>query len=177
MLIAETERLLIREFESSDKPALSKILGDPEVMEFSSKGALTEADTARFVESCRHSYQKFGYGQWALIEKKSEKLIGFCGLSHATVNGVEEVEVAYRLAKERWENGLSTEAAQKVLEHGFSVCHIKSVVGIVSPRHKASMRVLEKCGFQSFSETHYCGWEARVYRMSDHDWKSYNNRT
>lgn len=174
VVVVETARLLIREFESVDTPALSKILGDSAVMEFSSKGALTEADTVRFIEWCSGSYQEHGYGQWALIEKKSEVLIGFCGLSRATVDGVDEVEVAYRLAQDQWGNGFASEAANIVLDHGFSACNIKSIVGIVSPRHEASIRVLEKSGFQSFSETLYSGWDVRVYRLSDHDWKSYN---
>ena len=50
VVVVETARVKIREFESIDTQALSKILGDPCVMEFSSKGALTEADTVRFIE-------------------------------------------------------------------------------------------------------------------------------
>ena len=173
-MVAETARVLIREFKSVDTHALSRILGDPCVMEFSSKGALTEADTVRFIEWCRGSYQEHGYGQWALIEKKSGILIGFCGLSHATVDGVDEVEIAYRLAHNQWGNGLASEVANVVLEHGFSICNIEQISGIVSPRHQGSIRVLEKIGFQSFSETRYSGWDVRVYRLSKHDWSAYN---
>lgn len=172
MMIAETARVQIRELATSDAPALSKILADPSVMAFSSKGALTEADTLRFIEWCIRSYQEHGYGQWALIEKQSGVLIGCCGLSHATVDGVDEVEIGYRLAQNQWGKGLASEAASKVLDHGFAICNIKSIVGIVSPRHEASIRVLEKVGFQSFSETRYSGWDVRVYRLNKHDWKS-----
>lgn len=173
-MIAETGRLLIREFELSDTSALSKILGDSSVMEFSRNGALTEADTVSFIEWCTGSYQGHGYGQWALIDKKSQCLIGCCGLSHVTVDGVDEVEIAYRLAHDQWGKGLASEAASIVLEYGFSICTLELIVGIVSPHHEASIRVLEKIGFQSFAETRYSGWEVRVYRLSKHDWKSYN---
>lgn len=170
MLVAETERLLIRELEESDAPSLSKILADSSVMEFSSKGVLTEAETLNFIQWCSDSYQAYGYGQWALIEKKSGCLIGFCGLSHALVDEVDEVEVAYRLARDQWGRGLASEAVNSVLEYGFSSCNIEQTVGIVSPRHTASIRVLEKAGFESFSETCYGGWDVRVYRQSKHDW-------
>jgi len=174
MVVAETTRVLIREFQRSDAPALGKILGDPSVMEFSSRGPLTEADSLRFIEWCSDSYQERGYGQWALIDKKSKVLIGFCGLSHASLDGVDEVEIAYRLAKNQWGKGLASEAASQVLSHGFTFLNIASIVGIVSPRHAASIRVLEKVGFISFSETRHNGWDVRVYRLSMHDWKSYN---
>jgi RimJ/RimL family protein N-acetyltransferase len=177
VLVAETARLLIREFESGDTPALAKILGDPSVMEFSSKGALTEADTAKFIEWCGCSYQEHGYGQWALLEKTSGALIGFCGLSHAAVDGVDEVEIAYRLAQDQWGKGLAPEAASRVLEHGFSIRKIESIVGIVSPRHESSIRVLEKVGFEAFSETRYSGWDVRVYRLCKLERKPYNYRS
>ncbi|MFA7605929.1 MAG: GNAT family N-acetyltransferase [Rhodocyclaceae bacterium] len=165
MFITETPRLLLRAFERSDTPALARILGDSRVMVFSSKGAMTEAGTAQFIDWCIDSYREHGHGQWALIEKQSGTLIGFCGLSHATVNEVDEVEIAYRLTHDQWGKGLASEIAGKVLEHGFSNCNLDSIVGIVSPHHTASIRVLEKVGFESFSEARYGEWDVHVYRM------------
>jgi len=173
MAITETERLLIRELGEGDTPALSKILGDPSVMEFSRNGALSEADTAGFIEWCAGHYREHGYGQWALVEKSSGALIGFCGLSRTTVDSVDEVEVAYRLARAHWGRGLASEAARAVLAQGFSELGIEAIVGIVSPRHLASIRVLEKIGFRSFSETRYSGWDVRVYRLTRREWTTF----
>lgn len=172
MVITETARILSREFVVDDTPALSRILGDPSVMEFSSKGPMTEKETEKFIQWCRSSYQEYGHGQWALVENPTTELIGFCGLSHAKINSVDEVELAYRLAKDQWGKGLATEAASQVLSHGFSTCNLDTIISIVSPCHKASIRVLEKIGFKSYSETRYSGWDVRVYRMEHQDWKS-----
>ncbi|MGF1547560.1 MAG: GNAT family N-acetyltransferase [Thiotrichales bacterium] len=156
----------IREFDSDDVLPLSAILSDPAVMEFSSKGPLTEADTRKFIEWCRCSYCDHGYGQWAVIAKASGRLIGYCGLSHAAVEGADEVEIGYRLARDQWGKGLASEAARGVLAQGFDRSDIDSIVGIVASHHHASIRVLERVGFRSFFETRYCDWEVRVYRMS-----------
>lgn len=172
--IAQTDRLNIRELKTDDTSVLSKILGDPSVMEFSSNGPLTEADTEMFIEWCTASYQQHGYGQWASIDKASGQLIGFSGLSHAELDGVDEVEVAYRLAKHHWGKGLATEAVRSVINHGFAHCDMASIIGIVSPRHVTSIRVLEKVGFQSYTETHYSGWDVRVYRLKRSDWERLN---
>ncbi len=165
MFIAETKRLLLREFNSDDTPALAKILCDPSVMKFSSNGVLTEANTATFIEWCESAYKEHGFGQWALLDKSSCSLIGFCGLSHANVDGVDEIELAYRLAPDYWGKGLASEAVGKVLEYGFSTCNIEWVIGIVSCIHQPSIRVLEKAGFVSFKETQYGGWDVRAYRL------------
>jgi RimJ/RimL family protein N-acetyltransferase len=169
VIVTETARLRLREFELHDVRALKKILSAPNVMEFSSKGPLSEADTLGFIDWCIKSYQEYGYGQWAVIEKGSGKLIGCCGLSHATVDEVDEVEIGYRLDKEHWGKGLATEAAGGVLAHGFDALMLESIAGIVAPRHSRSIRVLEKIGFRTFSETRYCGWDVRVYRLSRGD--------
>jgi RimJ/RimL family protein N-acetyltransferase len=172
--VTETERVEIREFESGDIQDLRWILADPGVMEYSSNGTLNESETSDFIEWCVKSYKENGYGQWAVVEKASGRLIGCCGLSRATVDECDEIEIGYRLAKEQWGKGLASEAANGVLAHGFQSCNIESIVGIVSPRHSASIRVLEQLGFRVFSETYYCGWDVRVYHMSRKDWESHN---
>ena len=174
MVVTETERMKIREFDTPDVQDLNKILSDPDVMEFSSQGPLSEAGTTGFIEWCIKSYKKYGYGQWAVIEKESGKLIGFCGLSHVAVDEVDEVEIGYRLDKEHWGQGLASEAAGGVLAHGFDTLTIESIVGIVAPRHRSSIRVLNKIGFRDFSEARYCGWDVRVYRLSRNVQKSDN---
>ncbi len=165
MHVTATNRLEIRAFESSDVKALIPILADPDVMEYSSKGPLSEVQTAAFVDWCIRSYDEFGYGQWAVIEKSSGRLVGYCGLSRTTVDGCDEVEIGYRLAKDRWGMGLATEAARAVLDFGFESCNLESVVAIVAPDHTASIHILEKLGFSNFTETHYAGWDVRLYRI------------
>lgn len=169
VVVIETERAQIREFKRGDIHDLSKILSDPDVMEFSSKGPLTEADTLNFINGCINSYQENGYGQWAVIGKESGRLIGYCGLSQAIVDHSAEVEIGYRLSREHWGMGLASEAVSGVLAHGFKRCNIESIVGIVSPRHSASIRVLEKVGFRNFFEARYCGWDVRIYRLTNKD--------
>ena len=70
MPVMETPRTLIREFEKSDERDLARILSDPHVMEFSSKGPLTGEATRQFIAWCIDSYREQGYGQWALMEKR-----------------------------------------------------------------------------------------------------------
>ena len=56
-------------------------------------------------------YRRYGFGLWATTLKETNEFIGRCGLLPWTIDGREEVEVAYLLAKEHWGRGLGTEAA------------------------------------------------------------------
>lgn len=164
MVIAETQRLVLREFTSDDVDALVEILSDPEVMEFSTNGLCTEDDTRKFIDWCLESYLEHGFGQWAIVDSSSEAIIGFCGLSHVDLNSVQEVEIAYRLARTAWSRGLGSEAATAALAYGFLQCHVDSVIAIVANSHMISARVAEKVGMKIDTYTKYRGWDVRIYR-------------
>jgi [ribosomal protein S5]-alanine N-acetyltransferase len=165
VVIAETRRLVIRALSVHDVPALAVALADPEVMRYSVRGVLTEEQTAEFVEWCIGLHRERGYAPWALVEKASEALAGFCGLSPERIDGAEEVHVGYRLARQFWGRGLATEAVQEVLDRGFQRFALPAIAAIVEPAHTASVRVLEKSGFTSFERKMLHGRDVRVYRQ------------
>lgn len=172
MLIFETERMLIRPLSLDDTPALTEILSDPEVMEYSVRGVCDVAATRKFIKWCLSCYESHGLGPLALIEKESNELIGFCGVSPELVEEIEEINLGYRLAKRCWGLGLATESAHAVLAHTLGVSAFTSVVVIIEPEHGASMRVAEKAGFTNFQKTQFHDREVRLYRMTKEQWSS-----
>ncbi len=164
MIITETQRLLLLEFIDDDVGALTDILRDPQVMEFSSNGPYTEEETWQFIEGCQESYRQHGFGQWAVIERPSGLMTGFCGLSYVDLDGVQEVQIGYRLAQCAWGKGFASEAAAVALEYGFSQCCIDSIIAIIPTRHIASARVAEKVGLKPDSQTIFGNWKVWIYR-------------
>lgn len=164
MVIVETPRLLLREFSPDDVGALAEILGDTRVMEFSANGPCTEDDTRQFIDWCLDSYRNHGFGQWAVVDRLSRAVIGFCGLSHVELDGAQEIEIGYRLAPIVWGQGLASEAAKAASEYGFSYCHIDSIIAIIATRHVVSACVAEKVGFGIDTHTKYRGWDVCIYR-------------
>jgi len=147
-----------------DVGALAEILGDPRVMEFSTNGPCTEDDTRQFIDWCRDSYRDHGFGQWAIVDRLSRAVIGFCGLSHVELDGAQEIEVGYRLAPSVWGQGLASEAAEAAVEYGFSHCRIDSIIAIIATRHVVSACVAEKVGFRIDTHTTYRDWDVGIYR-------------
>lgn len=174
-LIDETARLLIRPLALRDTPALTRILSDPEVMKHSVRGIHDEAATQRFVEWCLGCYESHGVGPWALIEKGTSVLVGFCGVGPELVRDVEEINLGYRLTRRYWGRGLATESARAALAHAFTVKAFQSVVAIVEPEHTASRRVVEKVGFHRFQEMEFHEKAVRLYRLTNDDWRESNS--
>lgn len=165
MQICETERLAIRTLSLNDVPELTEILSDPEVMKYSVRGVCDEAVTRQFIEWCMACYQSHGVGPWALVDKKDYALVGFCGVGPEMVDGVEEINLGYRLATRYWNQGLASEAAKAVLSYAFHQKQLDSLVVIIEPEHVASLKVAEKAGFDTFEVIEFHGRPVRLYRL------------
>jgi RimJ/RimL family protein N-acetyltransferase len=163
-IIAQTERLIIREFQVLDIEALAQILAKPEVMQFSLDGVLSTKQTAVKIQSFLDSYQKNGYGKWALIDRQSGRLIGYCGIAVEQIEWKFENELGYRIDSEFWGQGLATEAAKACLEYGFDKLNFDYVLGIVEPDNNASIKVLEKVGMEFIKELTWRGKLVCIYK-------------
>ena len=152
--ILETDRLLLREFVMDDVAVFFRLISDPDVTRYTGDGgkSLEEARTG-IQERLFRDYEIHGYGRWAVVDKLTGKVIGFAGLKY--LDDVGEVDLGYRFFKEHWGRGLATEASKAVLEYGVETLQLPRIIGIADIENKASIRVLEKIGFQFEKVTAY----------------------
>ncbi len=67
---------------------------------------------------------------------------------HLAALGIEpQVEVGYRLRPAQWGHGYATEAARRLVEHGFEQLALGTIAAIVNVENAASNRVIQKLGF------------------------------
>jgi RimJ/RimL family protein N-acetyltransferase len=119
---------------------------DEDVMRFSD-GVKTREWVDTWLRACHELYQSWGYGPYALVEKGSQAVIGYCGLFFfPDIGGQAEVEIGYRLARAVWGRGYATEAAKAVHDYAFTVLGIKRLIAIIDPSNIASIRVAKKIG-------------------------------
>jgi ribosomal-protein-alanine N-acetyltransferase len=166
MIIAETERLLLRHFHVVDADAMERVFGDPEVMRYGD-GTKDAEWVRKWLRGCLEDYfGKWGFGLWAVVEKNERETIGFCGLSHfADVGGGAETEIGYRLARAHWGKGFATEAARAVRDYGFSILGMPRLISIIDPRNIASIRLAQKTGLSYEKDVIFKGMANRVYAI------------
>ena len=68
VVIAETERLILRHFDLNDSEALDRVYGDPEVMLYS-RGVRTPEWVRERLRQCLEDYRVHGFGLWAVVAK------------------------------------------------------------------------------------------------------------
>lgn len=147
MFLLSTERLLLRHFHILDTEPMYRVFGDPEVMRFGD-GVQTREWVQQWLRSClERYYQTWGFGPYAVVEKQSQDVIGYCGLFYfPEIGGQPEVEIGYRLARSAWSHGYATEAAGAVCDFAFTTLNIKRLIALIDPSNRASIRVAEKIG-------------------------------
>ena len=144
-IIFESQRLQCRRLVSEDLNALTEVYGDAEAMRWVDDGSpLTEAEAKAWIEVTENNYRKRGYGMFALEERATHQVVGFCGLVHP--GDQQEAEVKYALLRTYWGQGLATEAVRELLNYGAGRHGLIHVIATVYPEHLASQNVLTKVG-------------------------------
>ena len=169
-VIAQSARIILREFHWQDLPNLMLLLTDPEVMRFSVTGPLSEAQVQGFLKRCQQKYQEQGYWLWAAVLRGENTFIGYSGLLDQTIEGHPEIEVAYRLLPIYWGQGLGTEAAALARDYAFSNLEVGRIISLIEPANVASIRVAEKNGLRYEKDTTYYHLHVRVYALSREEW-------
>ena len=165
-LIFETKRLLLREFQASDRENLGEILSDPEVMKFSSMGVLRNDQLEQNLLLTIAKYQETGAGFWAVIDKESKELIGRIGLPYLELDGEKFYEVAFRVRKKSWGKGFGTEAALGCAAFAFEQLNQNFVRSIIHPENGAAIRVAERIGMAFEKEGIFHETKVLVFRLN-----------
>ena len=144
-MILATDRLILREMEPGDFPALCKILRDAEVM-YAYEGAFSEAEAREWLDKQRGNYQAYGFGLWAAVLRESGEMIGQCGLTMQNYHGGQVLEVGYLFQKAFWHKGYATEAAIACRDYAFEKLNAGEVFSIIRDTNTASQNVAVRNG-------------------------------
>ena len=131
-----------------DVDALYEIFSDPRVMRYWSSGPLPnrEAAAAMQREIAQHNLSDTQM-KWGLALRDTNRVIGTVTLFNlSTSNG--RAEIGYAMGSAYWGKGYMNEALKALIVHAFDVMNFRRLEADVDPRNDASIRTLERLGFQ-----------------------------
>jgi RimJ/RimL family protein N-acetyltransferase len=173
-VVLETPRLLLRTFRRDDLPLYGALNADPEVARYLG-GPLSREDSDDIAAWAQECYAREGLGLLAVERREDGVFLGMCGLHHQQ-SYPDDVEVAWRLAREHWGQGYATEAATGWLDHGFGVLDLPRVISITDPPNLRSLAVMRRLGmvFDHEAEIVDMGtvFQAVVYVITAEQWRS-----
>ena len=169
----ESQRLIFRKVKLSDYDEWLEFHKNPLssqywIADFESP----EKECEKWYERQFFRYQNDLGGMNALIEKKSQRLIGHCGLLVQEVDHITELEVGYSILPEFWKRGFATESARKCMDFAFQNDLSDSIISIISITNIPSEKVALKNGMRIDKVTEYKRNKVNIFRITKSEWNS-----
>ena len=143
----ECKRLFLRRMVENDVGEYYEMASNPEVAEHQDWDICRNIDDAKKrMEMVNTAFDHKRAIYWAIIEKSSQKFIGYIALKIPPYN-TKKGELAYSLNRDYWGLGFASEAANAVIAFGFDGVGLRRIEAITTLKNTASIKMLERLGF------------------------------
>jgi len=150
MIELHSPRLLLRRWRGEDREPFAALNADPEVMRHY-PACLSRAQSDRLLQRIEADFAARGFGLWALQRKDSGVFIGLAGLRPVDFAApfCPALEIAWRLARQHWRQGLASEAARTALDCAFTRLELEQVVAFTAEGNLASQALMRAIGMHA----------------------------
>ena len=141
-------RVTLRWITENDVDALYALFSNAEVMRYWSTPPLADRNAAsKLLAEIHDGFRRHTLLKWGIARCTDDALIGTTTLIHLDFDN-RRAELGYALARDHWGKGYMHEALQAVIGYAFEVLDLRRLEADVDPRNAASIRTLERLGFQ-----------------------------
>lgn len=152
--VLETPRLLLRAHRYEDLTACIAMWSDPQVVRFIGGRPSSEHQTWMRVLNYAGHWAMTGFGYWAIEDQQTRQFVGEVGFADfkrpidESMRGAPEL--GFALTSSVFGRGYATEAVAAVTAWADVFLPFSKTVALIQPDHVASLRVVEKNGYQVF---------------------------
>lgn len=177
-----TVRLKLMPFSDEHLDGLNALNADPEVMRYLTGQPETREETQAVIARVKHRWATVGYSWWAFIERSSGKVVGAGALQNLRHDMAAEpdpacpVEIGWRLRRDRWKQGLASEAARAMTHHAFDGLKVDELYAVCDPANVASAQVMQRLGMQDVGIQMWYGRSVQTYRIGLERWREMTQR-
>jgi [ribosomal protein S5]-alanine N-acetyltransferase len=141
----ETARLVLVRPQAGDAASIfERYASDPDVTRFLGwRRHESVAETEAFLEFSAEEWERWPAGPYLIWSREDGRLLGGTGFAF---EGDHQAVTGYVLAKDAWGKGYATEALAAIVDVARQI-GVDRLYAFCHPQHRASWRVLEKCGF------------------------------
>ena len=164
LLIACTERTIIREMTVDDLPAMYELYSDEAVAKWVEPLYEYEKElefTKAYIENV---YSFYGYGLWLVFDRKTGELIGRAGISVREIDGEKRCELGYIIRGDRQRQGIGFEVCTAVIEYAADCLMIDELWLCIEKDNIASAGLGKKLGFTLYGSSVCDGKDCCLYR-------------
>ncbi len=143
-----SNRLELRWLEQCNALSLFDIYSNPEAMRYwCTTPWANPSEGTECIASIHRCFSAQSLFEWGVFKTDDEKLIGTCTLAQIDADH-RRAEIGFMLRPDCWGHGYMTDALAALLEFSFKLLRLHRIEADVDPRNDASIRLLERLGFQ-----------------------------
>jgi ribosomal-protein-alanine N-acetyltransferase len=128
-------------------------------------GVRSEEQTCDYMQRFLDHWQENGFGMWLLYDR-DQQFVGRAALRRMELDGQMEVEVGCALLAPFWNKGLASEIVRSLVQLAFVRLGLPDMVGFALPSNVASIRILQKLGFQYEKDIVHAERRHVLYRLT-----------
>ncbi len=174
-----TPRLVLRELRLEDAPDAQVLDSDPLVVRYMSNDVVDESGTraylAKSIAAAQHS-PRLTF-DLTITEPGDDRFLGRVGLRIERPEH-REAQVWFSVRRDRWGQGVATEALKGLLDFAFGELALHRVYGDCDPRNLGSAKVMEHVGMKREGWLRENWWvkgewcDSLIYGLLEHEWKA-----
>jgi RimJ/RimL family protein N-acetyltransferase len=168
-----SERLTYRPLEPADLEAFSALVQDEHVRRYMMDGQIFPPEwSAAHIRASQELFDRLGVGLWLAHDRATTELVGFCGfLVLPEVHAAPEL--VYALRARFTGRGLATEMARASIAEALErKAFPDGIVASVDAVNAASVRILEKLGFERIETRPGAFGDMPLFRLAATDPRS-----
>jgi len=176
-----TVRLVLRPITQDDAEALHQLWTNKEVRRYLWENRVLPLEAVHgIIGSSVEFHGTHGSGFYSVrTVDEPGKIVGFCG--HRAFQSGDgqsgdgqsgdgqsgnETELLYGMHPDFWSKGLGTEAARRVLAHGFTECDFERIIASTDTPNQRSVKVLQRLGMSFDRRQQRHGLDTVFYSMT-----------
>lgn len=156
--ILTTERLTLRQIQSTDAADMLVFSGDPEVQKYNGPVYKSVAEVQELIDWYHGEYARQEGISWAVTLTNANKVIGMFGLHHWSKHH-RRAEAGYDLARAYWGQGIASETLRTIISFGFQQMNLHRIYAGTIADNYESVRLLERLGFTREGTQRESSWE------------------
>lgn len=177
----ETDHLSLRRWRPDDGPAMDAIWRERDIWSALRPDIPFDPDAGAAMLN-RHvgHWDRHGFGLWAVMERRSDEIIGWVGPSHPAFipELSDRIEIGWTLRPPWWGRGIATEGAEAAIDAVFEHLDTDEVISLIHHTNARSIGVSERLGMCHTHDVLHpeLGEDLRVYALSRSAWRSSSSR-
>lgn len=146
--VLHTQRLILRHWrdDEPDRAFFHRVNSEDAMLQFF-PNRLDRAEADDLFDRMRARTAEIGHGWVVATDRKSGAPLGFTGIARIRFPEIGEGdEIGWRFVPEVWRQGLASEAALALLDHGFGAMGLPFIAAFAVHDNEASLAVMRRIG-------------------------------